>query len=133
MFKINESHCMRYWMMHFYPNKRVITQKRMVLLVVKAVSLRFLSLYNNDISVGLGQFSMIYCRTFIGFNSFSIQPWNAGTDENAKKYRVQQTTSYNHMVQVITSHYVTISLMSTAFVCFKKEHPFHIKIKMRSY
>lgn len=23
--------------------------------------------------------------------------------------------------------------MSTAFVCFKKEHPFHIKIKMRSY
>lgn len=37
------------------------------------------------------------------------------------------------MVQVITSHYVTISLMSTAFVCFKKEHPFHIKIKMRSY
>lgn len=37
------------------------------------------------------------------------------------------------MVQVITSHYVTISLMSTAFVCFKKGHPFHIKIKMRSY
>lgn len=64
-------------MMHFYPNKRVITQKRMVLLIVKAVSLRFLVQQRHISRAGAVFYDLLSNIHWLQFIKYStVKRWN---------------------------------------------------------